>query len=158
MKIKYLLNKSINQSGRNSFGHKTVKSKGKRVKRKLRLVNHYRRPSDLLYVIIDLYYDPFRSAYIALICYENGALSYIVATENVGRGEIRGGFIDTRPGNVQYLKNIPLGSMISNLEISINCGAKYIRAAGSYGLLLAHDLANKMVEIKLPSGEIRKVP
>jgi large subunit ribosomal protein L2 len=107
--------------------------------------------------VASIEYDPNRTSRIALIQYDDGEKRYITAPNKVGVGDvvISGNNVDIKPGNAVPLKNMPLGSLIHNLELKIGRGAQMIRSAGTYGQLMAKE--EGYAQVRLPSGEVRKV-
>lgn len=145
------------RGGRNNAGRITVRHRGGGHKRLLRLVDFKRNKVDVPGKVVSIEYDPNRSARLALISYSDGEKSYILWPNglNVGDSIIAGDRVDIKPGNCLPLKNIPLGTMVHNVEMKIGKGAQMIRSAGTYGQLMAKEKG--YVQIKLPSGEVRMV-
>jgi len=143
--------------GRNNAGRVTSRHRGGGHKRLLRLVDFKRNKVDVPGKVVSIEYDPNRSARLALICYSDGEKSYILWPNglNVGDSIVAGEKVDIRPGNCMPLKNIPLGTMVHNVEMKIGKGAQMIRSAGTYGQLMAKEKG--YVQIKLPSGEVRMI-
>lgn len=143
--------------GRNNAGRITVRHRGGGHKRRYRLVDFKRDKSDVPGTVVSIEYDPNRSARLALITYADGDKSYILWPHglNVGDTVIAGDKVDIKPGNCLPLKNIPLGTMVHNVEMKIGKGGQMIRSAGGYGQLMAKEKG--YVQIKLPSGEVRMV-
>lgn len=154
--VKYLTFGLRNKSGINSFGRKTVLSKGSgKAKRRYRLIDFYRNNYKVTYVILRIEYDPNRSARIALICYRNGFLSYIILTEGLEVGAILR-YENIGIGWTNPIHNIPSGTFINCVELRPNLGGKLARSAGCYCVLINKTLYNKIV-IRLPSGEERYI-
>ena len=144
-------------AGRNSYGHITVRHRGGGNKRKYRVIDFKRLKTDMSATVQRIEYDPNRSAFIALIKYEDGTLSYILAPYglNVGDQVLSSASADIKPGNCLPIANIPVGTVIHNIELYPGQGAAMARSAGSYAQLLARE--GKFAVIKLPSGETRMV-
>ncbi|HET57539.1 MAG TPA: 50S ribosomal protein L2 [Deltaproteobacteria bacterium] len=143
--------------GRNNYGRMTSRYKGGGHKRKYRVIDFKREKTDIPARVTAIEYDPNRSSRIALICYADGEKRYILAPVglNPGDGVISSESADVKPGNTLPLKNIPLGTLIHNLELKAGKGGQIIRSAGSYGQLMARE--GSYAQIRLPSGEVRKV-
>jgi large subunit ribosomal protein L2 len=143
--------------GRNSAGRITVRHKGSGVKRLFRDVDFIYEKKDLPAKIVSIEYDPNRSAFIALAVYPDGVKRYVVIPEGmkVGTKIVTSAKADVLPGNRLPLLNIPVGTQIYNIEVKPNGGAKLVRSAGSGAFVLGHDAG--MSQIKMPSGEVRKV-
>jgi large subunit ribosomal protein L2 len=126
-------------------------------KRMYRVIDFRREKMDIPAKVAAIEYDPNRSARIALLHYVDGDKRYIIAPAQISLGDtiISGEKADIRPGNTIALKNIPLGSLIHNIEIKTGRGGQLIRSAGSYGQLMAKE--EGYAQIRLPSGEVRKV-
>jgi len=126
-------------------------------KRMYRVIDFRREKMDVPAKVAAIEYDPNRSARIALLHYADGDKRYIIAPAQISLGDtiISGEKADIRPGNTIALKNIPLGSLIHNIEIKTGRGGQLIRSAGSYGQLMAKE--EGYAQIRLPSGEVRKV-
>lgn len=148
--------KSINpkSSGRNFTGKITVRHQGGRQKRYLRTID-WRRNINVPAKVVDIQYDPNRSADIALLSYQNGSKSYILAPHNLKKGDVvvSSETAEIKPGNVLPLKNIPLGVEVHCLEITPGKGAQMVRSAGNVAIVQSKD--GDSVTIKLPSGEVR---
>ncbi len=144
-------------SGRNNLGRITVRRRGGGHKRRLRLVDFKRRKLDIEAKVKAIQYDPNRSAHIALLHYIDGVKAYILwpVSLEVGDTVLASEQADIKPGNHLPLKNIPLGTAIHNLEIQIGRGGQLIRSGGSSGQLIAKE--GKYAQVRLPSGEVRKV-
>ena len=144
-------------AGRNSYGHITVRHRGGGNKRKYRVIDFKRLKTDMSATVQRIEYDPNRSAFIALIKYEDGTLSYILAPYglNVGDQVLSSASADIKPGNCLPLANIPVGTIIHNIEINPGRGAQLVRSAGDYAQLMAKDA--QYAQVRLPSGEVRLV-
>lgn len=146
------------KSGRNSYGRITVRHRGGGNRRKYRIIDFKRQKFDVPGKIASLEYDPNRSAFIALVEYEDGDKSYIIAPNGVKVGDtvVAGADADIKPGNALPLSNIPTGTFIHNVELYPGRGAQLARAAGNMAQLMAKE--NGMALLRLPSGELRNVP
>lgn len=145
-------------SGRNSYGRITVRHRGGGNRKKYRIIDFKRQKSDMSATVLSLEYDPNRSAFIALIQYEDGQKSYIIAPNglNVGDKVVSGTEADIKPGNALPLANIPTGTFVHNVELYPGKGAQIARAAGIMAQLMAKE--NGMALLRLPSGELRNIP
>ena len=143
--------------GRNNLGRTTVWSRGGGHKRRYRLVDFKRRRFDVPATVERLEYDPNRSAFIALIRYQDGDLSYIVAPQRLKPGDtvVSGERVDIVPGNAMPMRNIPVGTIIHNIEMKPGKGGQIARAAGSYAQLIGKDAGYAL--LRLGSGEQRMV-
>lgn len=144
-------------SGRNNRGRITMRHRGGGHKRKLRRIDFKRRKLDIAAKVNSIEYDPNRSAHIALLHYLDGAKAYILwpVDLKVGDTVVASEQADIKPGNHLPLKRIPHGTAIHNLEIKLGKGGQLIRAGGSSGQIIAKE--GKYVQVRLPSGEVRKV-
>ncbi len=145
-------------SGRNSYGRITVRHRGGGNRRKYRIIDFKRQKFDVPAKVQTLEYDPNRSAFIALIQYEDGEKSYIIAPQGLKVGDtvVAGTTADIKPGNALPLENIPTGTFIHNIELYPGRGAQLARAAGNMAQLMAKE--NGLALLRLPSGELRNVP
>jgi len=143
--------------GRNNHGHVTSWQRGGGHKRRYRIVDFKRRKYDQPATVERLQYDPNRTAFIALIRYEDGELSYILAPQRLKAGDtvISGNKVDVKPGNAMPLKNIPVGTIVHNVEMKIGKGGQLARSAGTYVQLVGRDQG--MALLRLSSGEVRMV-
>ena len=143
-------------AGRNSYGRITVRHRGGGNKRKYRIID-FKRDKNGTATVINLQYDPNRSANIALIQYEDGEKRYILAPVNLKAGHkiMTGPDADILPGNCLPIANIPVGEMIHCIELYPGKGAQLVRAAGDAAQLMAKE--NGMAQVRLPSGEVRYV-
>ncbi|MDR2098830.1 MAG: 50S ribosomal protein L2 [Rickettsiales bacterium] len=143
--------------GRNNFGHETNRNIGGGAKRRYRLVDFKRQKRDMFATVEHIEYDPNRTAFIALIKYEDGTLSYILAPQRlaVGAKVVAGENVDIQPGNALPLKSIPMGTIIHNIELKPGKGGQIARSAGCYASLAGKDAG--FAQIKLNSGELRLV-
>jgi large subunit ribosomal protein L2 len=149
----------INKTGgRNNKGRTTAFRKSGGHKRRYRLIDFMRRKDGLFATVERIEYDPNRTAFIALVQYEDGERSYIIAPQKLGVGDkvISGDQSDIKIGNCIPLKNIPVGTIIHNIEMKPGKGAQIARSAGAYAQLVGKDV--NMVLVKLRSGEVRMIP
>jgi large subunit ribosomal protein L2 len=155
--VKALTEGLIKTGGRNNLGRITVRHHGGGHKRRYRLVDFKRRKLGVGAVVERLEYDPNRSAFIALLRYDDGEQAYILAPQrlNVGDRVIADDRIDVKPGNAGPLKNIPIGTIVHNIELKPGGGGQLARAAGTYAQLVGRD--GDDAQIRLGSGEIRRV-
>lgn len=155
---KSLLAPLSKKSGRNSYGRITVRHRGGGNRRKYRIIDFKRQKFDVPGKVMTLEYDPNRSAHIALIQYEDGEKSYIIAPNDLKVGDtiVAGKDADIKPGNALPLSNIPVGTFVHNVELHPGRGAQLARAAGNMAQLMAKE--GKLALLRLPSGELRNVP
>lgn len=155
---KSLLAPMNKKSGRNSYGRITVRHRGGGNRRKYRVIDFKRRNFGVVGIVKTLEYDPNRSAHIALVEYEDGTKSYIIAPVGlkVGYKVVSGPDADIKPGNALPLVNIPVGTFVHNVELYPGKGAQLARSAGNMAQLMAKE--NGMALLRLPSGELRNVP
>ena len=153
-----LLEPMKNKSGRNNNGRITVRHHGGGNRTKYRMVDFKRNKLDVPATVKTLEYDPNRSAHIALIQYEDGTKSYILAPEGLSIGDtvMSGTKADIKPGNCLPFSAIPVGTIIHNIELYPGKGAQLVRAAGNMAQLMAKE--NGYALVRLPSGEMRNVP
>ena len=144
-------------AGRNSYGHITVRHRGGGNKRKYRVIDFKRQKLDMPATVQRIEYDPNRSAFIALIKYEDETLSYILAPYGLKAGDqvISSAAADIKPGNCLPIANIPVGTVIHNVELQPGHGAQLVRAAGGAAQLMAKE--GELAQVRLPSGEVRYV-
>ena len=144
-------------SGRNSYGHITVRHRGGGNKRKYRIIDFKRQKLDMPATVERLEYDPNRSAFIALIKYEDNTLSYILAPNGLKAGDvvISSANADIKPGNCLPISSIPVGTVIHNVELQPGYGAQLVRSAGTAAQLMAKE--GDLAQVRLPSGEVRYV-
>lgn len=145
-------------SGRNSYGRITVRHRGGGNRRKYRIIDFKRQKFDVPAKVLTLEYDPNRSAFIALVQYEDGEKAYIIAPQGLKVGDtvVSGKDADIKVGNALPLSSIPTGTFIHNVELYPGRGAQLARAAGNMAQLMAKE--NGMALLRLPSGELRNVP
>ena len=143
--------------GRNNAGRMTSRHRGGGHKRKYRVVDFRREKTDIPAKVKTIEYDPNRSARIALVSYADGEKRYIVAPVDLKVGDpvVTSAAADIKPGNAMPLRNIPLGSLIHNVELRPGKGGQMVRSAGTYAQLMAKEGA--YAQVRLPSGEVRKV-
>ncbi len=156
--VKTLVEHITRANGRNHHGRVTSFQRGGGHKRAYRKIDFKRTKHDIAAVVERLEYDPNRSAFIALIKYADGELSYILAPQrlSVGDSVTAGEYADIKPGNAMPLKNIPIGTIVHNVEMKPGKGGQIGRSAGAYVQLVGKD--SGMAQIKLRSGELRMVP
>ena len=144
-------------AGRNSYGRITVRHRGGGNKQKYRIIDFKRDKQEVEGTVLRLEYDPNRSAHIALVEYADGERRYIVAPQGLGAGDkvVSGAGADIKPGNSLPLANIPVGTIIHNIELYPGKGAQLVRSAGVQAQLMAKE--NGMAQVRLPSGEYRYV-
>lgn len=154
---KGLLRPLKKSGGRNSYGRMTVRHMGGGHKRRYRVVDFRRDKQGIPAKVFSVEYDPNRTSRIALLHYADGEKRYIIAPAKLSVGDqvVSSERADIKPGNAVPLKNIPLGSLIHNLELKVGKGGQLIRSAGSYGQLMAKE--GKYAQVRLPSGEVRRV-
>ena len=145
-------------AGRNSYGRITVRHRGGGNRRKYRIIDFKRTKFGIPATVKTLEYDPNRSAFIALIQYEDGVKSYIIAPIGLKVGDVvvSGPDADIKPGNALPLVNVPVGTVVHNVELYPGKGAQLARSAGNAAQLMAKE--NGMALLRLPSGELRNVP
>ena len=144
-------------AGRNSYGHITVRHRGGGNKRKYRVIDFKRQKLDMPATVQRIEYDPNRSAFIALIKYEDETLSYILAPYGLKAGDkvVSSAAADIKPGNCLPIANIPVGTVIHNVELQPGHGAQLVRSAGAAAQLMAKE--GELAQVRLPSGEVRYV-
>ena len=144
-------------AGRNSYGRITVRHRGGGCKRKYRIIDFRRDKLDMPAVVQRLEYDPNRSAFIALVKYEDGELRYMLAPYGLKAGDtvVSSASADIKPGNCLPIANIPVGTIIHNIELYPGRGAQLVRSAGAAAQLMAKDA--ELAQVRLPSGEVRLV-
>lgn len=154
---KSLLAPKKKTDGRNNNGRITVRHRGGGVKRKYRLIDFKRTKLDIPAKVQTIEYDPNRTCNIALIAYADGEKAYILAPLGLKEGDtvISSDNADIKPGNAKLLKDIPVGTLVHNVELNPRSGGQMARSAGSYAQLMAKE--GKEALLRLPSGELRKV-
>lgn len=156
--VKTLTEGQSSTGGRNNHGRITVRRRGGGHKQAYRLVDFKRRGKlDMPATVERLEYDPNRTAFIALIKYEDGTLSYILAPQRLAAGDtvIASANADIKPGNAMPLKNMPVGTIVHNIELQAGKGGQIARSAGCYAQLIGKD--SGYAQIRLNSGELRMV-
>ncbi len=156
---KSLLVSKSSKAGRNNQGKITVRHQGGGVKQKYRIIDFKRNSKDGIPAkVIGIEYDPNRTANIALICYADGAKSYILAPEGLtdGMQVMSGDTAEAKVGNCLPLQNIPVGAQIHNIELHPGKGGQMVRSAGGAAQLMAKE--GRYATLRLPSGEMRMVP
>ena len=154
---KSLLEPLKKTAGRNSYGRITVRHHGGGNKQKYRIIDFKRDKADMPAAVLTLEYDPNRSAHIALLQYEDGEKRYILAPNDLRVGDVvlSGENADIKPGNCLPIKNIPLGTMIHNIELYPGRGGQLVRSAGAAAQLMAKE--GEAAQVRLPSGEVRYI-
>ena len=144
-------------AGRNSYGRITVRHRGGGNKVKYRIID-FKRQNPNANTVVGIEYDPNRTAYIALLQDTEGTKSYVIAPEGLKTGDVvySGPTADIKPGNTLPIANIPVGTVINNIEIYPGKGAQLVRSAGAMAQLISKE-ANGMAQIRLPSGEVRYI-
>jgi len=144
-------------AGRNVYGRITVRHRGGGNKQKVRLVDYKRDKNDIPAIVTAIEYDPNRTARLALLTYADGEKRYIIAPLGLKVGDrvMSGSQAEIRPGNALPIANIPIGSLVYNVELSKGRGGQIVRAAGAAAQLLAKE--GEYAQLRLPSGEIRLV-
>ena len=155
--VKNLTEGLTGKGGRNNLGRITARRRGGGHKRRYRIVDFKRRKLDMPATVERIEYDPNRTAFIALIRYEDGELNYIIAPQrlNVDDKVISGERTDVKPGNAMPMASIPIGTIIHNVEMKLGRGGQIARSAGTYAQLVGRDAG--YAQIKLSSGELRMV-
>ena len=155
--VKALTEGKNSTGGRNSNGRITVRFRGGGHKKAYRLVDFKRDKVDVAAVVERLEYDPNRTAFIALVKYADGEQAYILAPQRLAVGDtvIAGSHVDVKPGNVMPLGNMPIGTIVHNIEMKIGKGGQLARSAGTYAQLVGRD--QDYVIVRLNSGEQRLV-
>ncbi|HTW28597.1 MAG TPA: 50S ribosomal protein L2 [Acetobacteraceae bacterium] len=155
--VKALTEGKIASGGRNNHGRTTTRFRGGGHKQAYRYVDFKRRKFDVPATVERLEYDPNRTAFIALIKYQDGELAYILAPQRLRAGDtvVSGQRADIKPGNAMPMAAIPVGTIVHNVEMKQGAGGKLARAAGTYAQLVGKDAG--YAQIKLQSGELRMV-
>ena len=146
-----------NKGGRNNNGRITARRRGGGHKRRYRIIDFKRLKHDVEATVLRLEYDPNRTAFIALIKYADGELSYILASQRLREGDkvISGDTVDIKPGNAMPMQNIPVGTIIHNVEMKVGKGGEIARSAGTYAQIIGKDQG--YAQLRLNSGELRMV-
>jgi large subunit ribosomal protein L2 len=155
--VKALTEGKREQGGRNNHGRITVRWRGGGHKRRFRTIDFKRTKRDMPAEVVRLEYDPNRSGFIALVKYEDGELSYILAPQRLKAGDkiVAGERVDVKPGNAMPMRNIPVGTIIHNVEMKPGKGGQLARSAGTYVQLVGRDAGYAL--LRLSSGEVRLV-
>ena len=155
--VKKLLATKSKTAGRNATGRITSRRRGGGAKQKYRIIDFKRQKSDIPATVKSIEYDPNRTCNIALIAYADGEKTYILAPNglNVGDTIISSDTADIKVGNSKLLKDIPVGTLVHNVELNPKRGGQLARSAGSYAQLMAKETNEAL--LRLPSGEVRKV-
>ena len=155
--VRSLLDSVKKNSGRNSYGRITVRHRGGGNKRKYRIIDFKRDKMEMPATVQRIEYDPNRSAFIALVKYEDGELRYILAPVGIKAGDVvvSSAAADIKPGNCLPIANIPVGTVIHNIELNPGRGAQLVRAAGTAAQLMAKD--GELAQVRMPSGEVRYI-
>lgn len=152
-----LLAKKDKHAGRNSYGRITVRHRGGGNRRKYRIIDFKRNKDGMPATVIGIEYDPNRSANIALLQYEDGTKAYIIAPLGLTDGDVvvSGVGADIKPGNALFIRDIPVGTLIHNIELYPGKGGQLVRSAGNSAQLMAKE--GDYAQVRLPSGEVRVV-
>ena len=155
--VKTLTEGLSKSGGRNNYGRITARRRGGGHKRSYRIVDFKRRKFDVPATVERLEYDPNRTAFIALIKYEDGELAYILAPQRLAPGDqvIAAEKTDVKPGNAMPLRSVPIGTIVHNVELKAGAGGKLARSAGTYVQLVGRDAGYAL--LRLASGEVRMV-
>ncbi|RFC66703.1 MULTISPECIES: 50S ribosomal protein L2 [Mesorhizobium] len=155
--VKGLTEGLTKSGGRNNYGRITARFIGGGHKRSYRIIDFKRRKFDMTATVERLEYDPNRSAFIALIKYEDGELNYILAPQRLAAGDkvVAGASVDVKPGNAMPLSAMPVGTIVHNVELKPGKGGQVARSAGTYAQLVGRDQG--MAILRLNSGEQRIV-
>jgi large subunit ribosomal protein L2 len=145
------------KGGRNNLGRVTVRFRGGGHKRRYRVIDFKRDKVDMVATVERLEYDPNRTAFIALVTYQDGEKRYILAPQRLAVGDqiVAGEKVDIKPGNALPLKNIPVGTVVHNVELKVGKGGQMARSAGTYAQLVGKDQG--YAQLRLSSGELRIV-
>ncbi len=155
--VKTLTEGLSKSGGRNNHGRKTSPNRGGGHKRSYRLIDFRRTKHDIVGTVERLEYDPNRTAFIALIKYEDGELAYILAPQRLAEGDkvVAGKSVDVKPGNSMPLASIPVGTLVHNVELKPGKGGQLARSAGAYAQIVGRDQG--YTTLRLMSGEQRRV-
>ncbi|MBA5777914.1 50S ribosomal protein L2 [Stappia sp. F7233] len=155
--VKTLTEGLSKSGGRNNLGRRTSPNRGGGHKRTYRLIDFRRNKHDVVATVERLEYDPNRTAFIALIKYEDGELAYILAPQRLGEGDkvVAGQSVDVKPGNAMPLASIPVGTLVHNVELKPGKGGQLARSAGAYAQIVGRDQG--YTTLRLMSGEQRRV-
>jgi len=155
--VKKLTQGLTKKAGRNNTGRVTARRRGGGHKRTYRIVDFKRTKFDVVGTVERLEYDPNRTAFIALITYEDGEQAYILAPQRLGVGDkvVAGDRVDVKPGNAMPLRSIPVGTIVHNVEMKPGKGGQMARSAGTYVQIVGRDAGYAL--LRLASGEVRMV-
>ncbi len=155
--VKTLTEGLSKKGGRNNKGRITARRRGGGHKRRYRIVDFKRSKFDVPATVERIEYDPNRTAYIALVKYEDGEIAYILAPQRLAVGDavVAGDRVDVKPGNAMPLRSIPIGTIVHNVEMKPGKGGQLARAAGTYAQIVGRDRGYAL--LKLASGEVRMV-
>ena len=155
--VKALTEGKREQGGRNNHGRITQRWRGGGHKQRYRVIDFKRAKRDMPAEVQRLEYDPNRSGFIALLRYEDGELAYILAPQRLREGDmvVSGERVDEKPGNAMPMRNMPIGTIIHNVEMKPGKGGQLARAAGTYAQLVGRDAGYAL--LRLSSGEVRMV-
>jgi large subunit ribosomal protein L2 len=155
--VKELTEGMHSTGGRNNQGRITSRFMGGGHKRRYRLIDFKRKKRDMIATVERLEYDPYRTAFIALVKYEDGELAYILAPQRLKAGDkvVAAEQADIKPGNAMPLKNMPVGTIVHNVEMKKGAGGQLARSAGCYAQLIGKD--SGYAQLRLSSGELRLV-
>jgi large subunit ribosomal protein L2 len=155
--VKALTEGKHSSGGRNNNGRTTVRFRGGGHKQSYRIVDFKRRKFDMPATVERIEYDPNRTAFIALVKYEDGELAYILAPQRLGPGDaiVAGEHVDVKPGNAMPIGNIPIGTIVHNIELKVGKGGQIARSAGTYAQIVGRD--QDYVIVRLNSTEQRLV-
>jgi large subunit ribosomal protein L2 len=155
--VKELTEGMHSTGGRNNQGRITSRFMGGGHKRRYRLIDFKRKKRDMVATVERLEYDPYRTAFIALVKYEDGELAYILAPQRLKAGDkvVAAEQADIKPGNAMPLKNMPVGTIVHNVEMKKGAGGQLARSAGCYAQLIGKD--SGYAQLRLSSGELRLV-
>src|SRR5471030_1766312 len=156
--VKSLVEGQHSTGGRNNHGRITSRFRGGGHKQAYRTIDFKRVRREEAAIVERIEYDPNRTAFIALVKYKDGELAYILAPQRLGAGDsiVAGEQVDIKPGNAMPLSNMPVGTIVHNVELKKGRGGQLARSAGTYAQLVGKDAG--YAQIKLNSGELRMVP
>jgi len=157
MNLKKSLTKAMNERAGRSNGRVTVRHQGGGEKRRLRLIDWKRNKLDITGRVEAIEYDPIRSANIALVLYSDGERRYILATKGLREGDtvVSGENVSLKEGSATFLRNIPVGMPIHNIELRVGKGGQFVRGAGTMAVIITKE--EGIAQVKLPSGELRQI-
>ncbi|MEL6233844.1 MAG: 50S ribosomal protein L2 [Pseudomonadota bacterium] len=155
--VKRLTEGVTEKGGRNNTGRITARRRGGRVKRLYRIIDFKRRKWDVPATVERIEYDPNRTAFIALVRYEDGEQAYILAPQRLGLGDqvVAGARVDVKPGNAMPFSGMPVGTIVHNVEMKPGKGGQIARSAGTYAQFVGRD--GGYAQLRLTSGEMRLV-